>query len=224
MMEKGREATLPLSAHFPDLIERAEDEVEYVTRLLATLEYAFDRARRLQAQQNEKNAERAPEQYKPDFKEGDWLMVWEKAANESRLHKEVRKLTGHPAGALPGKLRYPWQGPYKMVRWVGERKCIVIRNGKEAEFNVNRLFMHHSWDEKHFDTSGTVPGALPRPTARKRSNRLRSNPNDAPASWGNHHFPASGHDRSSLTLWGWAYTCNHQRQRSGVSMAWELLL
>ena len=48
-----------------------------------------------------------------------------------------------------------------MVRWMGERKCVVDKNGKEVEYNVSRLFKHHSWDEKHFDTSGIVPGAEP---------------------------------------------------------------
>ena len=104
----------------------------------------------------------SPEQYKPDFKEGDWLMVWEKNAKESRLPKEVQKISGAKS-VLPGKLRYPWQGPYKMLHWVGERKCVVDKNGKATEFNVNRLFKHHSWDEKHFDTSGMVRGATPSP-------------------------------------------------------------
>jgi hypothetical protein len=79
------------------------------------------------------------------------------------LEEDVRKLSGHPGGKLPGKLRNPWLGPYKMVRWVGDRKCVILENKKEVEYDVNRLFKHHSWDEDHFDTSGLVPGAEPVP-------------------------------------------------------------
>ena len=173
MMEKGREATLPLSAHFPDLHERAEDEVDYVKRITNAMEFAFDRAKRLQAESNDRNAERAPNQYKPDFKEGDFLMVWERSAEEAKLKidaksdgkAEVQKVAGHPVGVVPGKLRNPWTGPYKMIRWEGERKCVVLVTNqgapKEVTYNVNRLFKHHRWDEEHFDTSKLVSGAVP---------------------------------------------------------------
>ena len=71
-----------------------------------------------------------------------------------------------------GKLRFPWTGPYKFIRWVGERKCAIDKDGKEVTYNVNRLFKHHRWDEHHFDTSGLVSGAKPiskaaKPIARK---------------------------------------------------------
>ena len=137
---------------------------------------SFQSVQRNSAESNERNAERAPSQYKPDFKAGDYLMVWERTVDEARLEvdakawtPEARKLAGHPAGVVPGKLRNPWSGPYKMVRWEGERKCVVLVTGrgpeKEMTYNVNRLFKHHAWDADHFDTSGLVPGARPEPRA-----------------------------------------------------------
>ena len=164
MMEKGREAQLPLSVHFQDLHERAEDEADYVKRILNTLSFTFERAKRLQAESMKYNADRAPNQFKPEFKVGDWLMVWERTVDEARIvideKAEVKKIAGHPA-VVPGKLRNPWSGPYKMVRWEGERKCVVLVTGrgpaKEVTYNVNRLFKHHTWDGDHFDTSGLVP-------------------------------------------------------------------
>ena len=85
MMEKGREAQLPLSVHFQDLHERAEDEADYVKRILNTLSFTFERAKRLQAESMKYNADRAPDQFKPDFKVGDWLMVWERTVDEARI-------------------------------------------------------------------------------------------------------------------------------------------
>jgi hypothetical protein len=43
-----------------------------------------------------------------------------------------------------------------MVRWKNERTCILNRNGKEVEFNVNRLDRQDEWDESHPDTSGIL--------------------------------------------------------------------
>ena len=88
-------------------------------------------------------------------------MVWERAASESKLPKDVRKLSGHPAGVLPGKLRNPWTGPYKMLRRNGERKCIILKDGKEAEYSVTRLFKVQPWDKHHLDSSGIISGPVP---------------------------------------------------------------
>ena len=62
-----------------------------------------------------------------------------------------------------------------MVRWEGERKCVVLVTGrgpaKEVTYNVNRLFKHHTWDGDHFDTSGLVPGAEPVPRTATKSTK-----------------------------------------------------
>jgi hypothetical protein len=110
----------------------------------------------LQTTMAEKNQDRKPEEYKPEFEPGDLLLVWEKASSESRLKKDVRRLEGDKGGALPGKLRNPWQGPFKMLRWGSERTCIIDHNGKEVEFNVNRLTKQYEWDADHPDTSNTL--------------------------------------------------------------------
>ena len=162
MMEHLREAVLPLQTLFPDLQEKELNEAEYVQRLTGTMEFVFDRARRLQLERSERNRDQMPDnQYKPKFIPGDHLLVWEKAAQETRLQIDEKNLKGHEGGRLPGKLGNPWQGPFRMIRWNGERKCVVDRNGKEAEYNVNRLTKQYPWDPNHLDTSGIIEGAAP---------------------------------------------------------------
>ena len=75
---------------------------------------------------------------------------------ESRLKRDVRRLKGDKGGVIPGKLKNPWQGPFKMLRWSGERTCVIDRNGKEEEYNVNRLTKQYEWDAEHPDTSGIM--------------------------------------------------------------------
>ena len=95
---------------FPFLHESAKSEEEYITKIVGTLNFAFERARTLQYNMAERNRLRKPDnQYKPDFEPGDLLLVWEKAAAESRLQADVRRLEGDQGGVLPGKLRNPWQ-------------------------------------------------------------------------------------------------------------------
>ena len=82
-METGRDPVLPLQAMFPFLHENEKSEVEKIT---ASLDFAFERARTLQYEMAERNRSRKPDnEYKPEFEPGDWLLVWEKAAAESRL-------------------------------------------------------------------------------------------------------------------------------------------
>jgi hypothetical protein len=51
------------------------------------------------------------------------------------------------ADALPKKWINPWIGPFRMIKWVSERKCLLDCAGKEKEFTVNRLAKHNRWDE-----------------------------------------------------------------------------
>ena len=65
----------------------------------------------------EKNQDRKPNnEYKPEFEPGDLLLVWKKASAESRLKRDVRRLKRYKGEVIPGKLKNPWQGPFKMLR------------------------------------------------------------------------------------------------------------
>ena len=134
--------------------EDLKNEEEYVKKVTQNLKFAFKQAQIFQTTMAEKNQGRKLDnEYKPGFEPGDLLLVWEKASAESRLKKDVRRLQGDDGGILPGKLRNPWQGPFKMLRWSSERTCIIDRNGKEEEYNVNRLTKQYEWDADHPDTS-----------------------------------------------------------------------
>jgi transposase InsO family protein len=125
-METGRDPNLPMRTMFPHLRLAATDEESYVYETMRTMDFAIDRARRLQYEATERNRLRRPDnQYKPMFEPGDYLLVWEKAAAESRLQQLVRGLMGDEGGRLPQKLQNPWTGPYKMIRWHGERACVI---------------------------------------------------------------------------------------------------
>jgi hypothetical protein len=67
-----------------------------------------------------------------------------------------------------------------MIRWSGDRKCIIDRDGKEEEFNVNRLTKQYQWDAEHPDTSGVMD--------ERKASRARA-PIKAPATI-KLHFPA----------------------------------
>ena len=122
-----------------------------------SLKFAFDQAQIMQKAMADKNQNRKPSnEYKPEFEPGDLLLVWEKASAESRLKRDVRRLKGDKGGVIPGKLKNPWQGTFKMLRWSGERTCVIDRNGKEEEYNVNRLTKQYEWDAEHPDTSGIM--------------------------------------------------------------------
>jgi len=88
------------------------------------------------------NEEIAKDKYKPDFKPGDMLFVWARNSEEARTENSEGKKV-----ALPKKWINPWIGPFKMIKWTSERKCILDVAGKEKEFIVNRLAKHNRWDE-----------------------------------------------------------------------------
>ena len=50
-------------------------------------DFAFERAKSLQAIASERNKARKPGQYKPDFKAGDLLLLQERAPKEGRLEE-----------------------------------------------------------------------------------------------------------------------------------------
>ena len=156
-LETGRDPILPAHVAFPFLHESRADEESYVKQIQESLTFAFQRAQMLQQEMSRKNQERmAQNQYDPDFKVGDLLLVWEKSNAEGRLEGDHRRLHGDEGGKLPGKLRNPWQGPYKMIGWKNDRNCIIDRDGKHEVYNVTRLIKHTVWDANHPDTSGIM--------------------------------------------------------------------
>jgi hypothetical protein len=73
--------------------------------------------------------------------------------------------------AIPEKLRNKFTGPYRMIRWAGDRYCVIDMNGKEVMHNVNRLIKHHAWDDVHPHTDAppgeklaAAPERTPTPT------------------------------------------------------------
>jgi transposase InsO family protein len=115
-LEHGREPQLPLGNLFPYL-RKEEVRENFVQEITGRLDFAFGRARELQAITAEKNKARKPEQFQPKFKPGDFLLLKARAANESRL-EEKDENDRHVS--IPEKLRNQFVGPYRMVRWVGE--------------------------------------------------------------------------------------------------------
>jgi len=151
-LETGREPNLPLHTFFPFLRKSFTDEESYVTKITSRLDHGFGLAKARQYEASQKNLERGPEQYEPDFKPGDFLLVWERSAAEARLQEEEPEREGV---TLPTKLRNMWRGPYEMIRWDGPRKCVINREGTEVSFNVNRLTKQYPWDDYHLDSSET---------------------------------------------------------------------
>jgi transposase InsO family protein len=150
-LETGRDPNLPLHTFFPFLRRNFVDEESYVTKITTRLEHGFALAKERQYEISQKNLERGPEQYEPDFRPGDWLLVWERSAAEARLQADDSE---HDGVTLPTKLRNMWRGPYEMIRWDGPRKCVINREGSEISFNVNRLTKQYPWDDYHLDSSG----------------------------------------------------------------------
>ena len=149
-LETGREPQLPLGNLFP-FLRKAERTENFVEKITSTLEFAFKRTRELQETAAEKNKARKPEQHKPDFKKGDYLLLQARSAKEGRL--EARDENGKQI-PLPEKLRNQFTGPFRMIGWSGARSCILeTGKGKHVTHNVNRLIKHHIWDEIHSDTN-----------------------------------------------------------------------
>jgi hypothetical protein len=73
---------------FSYLQKKTEDNELFVQELAKRLEFAFNRARTLQAIAAKRNKARQPEQYTPKFKPGDFLLLQERAAKEGRLEEK----------------------------------------------------------------------------------------------------------------------------------------
>jgi hypothetical protein len=148
-LEHGREPQLPLGNLFPYLQKKETRPENFVADIQEKLDFAFKRAQERQATAAEQNKARRPEQYKPTFKVGDFLLVMARAAEEGRL---IDKDEEGKFIKLPEKLKNQYIGPYKMIGWAGERYCKLDVAGVEKTYNVNRLIKHYVWDEDHLCT------------------------------------------------------------------------
>jgi hypothetical protein len=110
--------------------------------MIENLKTAFSLARKQHYAAAVENEEKGGVKTKPDFKPGDMLFVWARNSEEARAETTTgRKI------ALPKKWINPWIGPYKLIKWVSERKCLLDCAGKHQEYIVNRLSKHNRWDE-----------------------------------------------------------------------------
>jgi hypothetical protein len=142
---------------FPFLQKSPTDEAEYVTKICQELGQTFRIAADNQHAAAQKNLERnLHKQYQPDFEPGDWLLLWERSAAETRFQTDVRRLDTSAEGKLPEKFQNKWTGPYKMLAWEGPLKCVIMKDGKEAAYNVNRLTKQYPWDDGNLDTSESL--------------------------------------------------------------------
>ncbi len=155
-LEHGRNPQLPLENLFPYL-QKKEERKDYVQNITDKLDFAFTLARERQAAAAEKNKSRKHTQYKPKFKTGDFLLVKKRTAGDNRLEERDEEGNFIP---LPEKLRNVFTGPYEMLRWAGDRHCVILIKDKEVRVNVNRLIKHHVWDEEHPSTD-TPPASVP---------------------------------------------------------------
>jgi hypothetical protein len=140
----GRAPTIPSDLTFNVLETLAHYRVKenYVEAIIERLRAAFKLARRQQYTAAVENEDRGGIKHKPDFKPGDMLFVWARNSEESRFERSDGKTV-----ALPKKWINPWIGPFRMIKWTSERKCLLDCAGKYQEFIVNRLSKHNRWDE-----------------------------------------------------------------------------
>jgi len=123
-----------------------------VKKIIKNSEKAFEKARDLQKAAADKNKTRRAGQFKPDFKPGDFLLLMSRSAREGRLEEKDEE--GKPI-PIPEKMRNKYVGPFKMLRWAGERQCAIEIRGEEQIHNVNRLIKHYVWDDVHPRTDRT---------------------------------------------------------------------
>ena len=82
---------------FP-FMRKTETSEHFVQEITRRLEFAFNKTRDLQKAAADRNKARRPDQFKPRFAEGDFLLLYEKAAKEGRLEEKTRRrqIRPHP--------------------------------------------------------------------------------------------------------------------------------
>ena len=143
----GRLPTVPLDLAFPLRHEEYKSMDDYVEKMTTRLNSAFELAVKQQYAAAVTNERRAPARTIPNFKSGDFLYVWARSSIEQfTQHEDGKKI------ALPKKWVNPWVGPFQMIRWQGNRYCVLNYRNKEKVFSVDRLSKHQNWDEVRPDT------------------------------------------------------------------------
>ena len=143
----GRMPTVPLDLAFPLRHEVYKNMGDYVEKITQRLNSAFELAIKQQYAAAVDNERRAPARTIPSFKPHDFLYVWARSSKE-----QFQQETNGKKKALPKKWVNPWVGPFEMLRWQGNRYCVLNYRGKEKVFSVDRLSKHQQWDEIHPNT------------------------------------------------------------------------
>ena len=120
---------------------------DYVDKITHRPNAAFELAIKQQYAAAVDNERRAPARTIPNFKPHDFLYIWARSSKEQFAQESNGKKT-----ALPRKWVNPWVGPFEMIRWQGNRYCVLNYRGKEKAFSVDRLSKHQQWDEIRPDT------------------------------------------------------------------------
>jgi transposase InsO family protein len=144
-LESGRDPKLPASLNM--IVTRYEDTNEYAQSVVTRLQDAWAAARRIQAEATLRNYANRPRGYAVVFEIGCLVDIWMRASIEHYMVSNGEKVV------IPKSLHFSWIGPYSIVEKVDDSHYIVQRNEKLKNFHVNRLRLHHTWDEVNKDTS-----------------------------------------------------------------------
>ena len=158
-LNKGREAVLPSDLTFTPQKEEPQEEEGYVDKMLKRLQEAFAMARRRQYKAFVDNRNKEPDRQKPDFKEGDLVMLYSKTAKEARLEIAGDKRS------VPTKWRNQWIGPAVFKEEISNTNCNIVINGKTIVANYNRLAKFIPWDvlvESSYEWKERIEGRKPR--------------------------------------------------------------
>jgi transposase InsO family protein len=165
LMESGRDPNLPASLNM--IIGRYEDTNTYAQSVVTRLQDAWSAARRVQAEATLRNYSNRPRGYLVAFAVGSLVDIWMRASIEHYMVSDGEKVV------IPRSLHFSWIGPYSIIEKVDDSHYVVQRNEKLKKFHVNRLRLHHTWDEVNKDTSKwyarvAKEGELAAPSAPKR--------------------------------------------------------
>jgi hypothetical protein len=138
LMESGRDPNLPASLNM--IIGRYEDTNTYAQSVVTRLQDAWSAARRVQAEATLRNYSNRPRGYLVAFAVGSLVDIWMRASIEHYMVSDGEKVV------IPRSLHFSWIGPYSIIEKV-DGSYVVQRNEKLKKFHVNRLRLHHTWDE-----------------------------------------------------------------------------
>jgi transposase InsO family protein len=145
----GKDPHMPEDLLFQASEKKLEFVADYVDTIQANLRSAFKLARSQQYAAAIGNKERAHEKFRPNYKLGDKLYVWEVSSIDAMVqNSETNNFT-----KLPKKWTNKWSGPFDFIEWISERSCTVNYYGKPTLYPANRLSLHTPWDTVNPDTN-----------------------------------------------------------------------